>query len=190
MKAFLILSLATCCAMAADSNQPPARPGLEIKSRFAEFRLKENVAYYSNNVVVVDPPAKPGDPPTIIHCHELTATRNASGKPDKIIADGRVEIDQGETYHARGNHAIYTATNEWMVLTGAYDPADKNLRRPYLYSSQGTNHADEIVYDRLNDKMFFKEVSTYIPGSALKNTNSPAGATNKPQTKTQNPPPN
>src|SRR5262245_49013700 len=120
MKTLGVLLLAGVATMAfAETNQPPQRPGLQITAGFGVFRLKENTAYYSNDVVVVDPPGKPGDPPTIIHCHELTALQGTNdNKLEKIIAHGRVTIDQGDT-HARGNHGVYTSSNEWMVLTGA-----------------------------------------------------------------------
>ena len=114
---WLLLILIATGLRAADEEKPPARPGLQITAEFAEFRLKENTAYYSNNVIIVDPPPKAGDLPTIIRCQELTATRSSEGKLDKIVAVGAVQIDQGEM-HARGHQAVYTATNEAMVLTG------------------------------------------------------------------------
>lgn len=179
MKAILPLLMASV-VLAAETNQPPGRPGLEITAKFAEFRLNksDSSAYYSNNVVVFDPPAKPGDAPTVIHANELTARRSANGKLESIVAVGNVEIDQGDM-RARGQRAVYTATNELMVLTGAYPP----YKLPILFSSQGTNTGTEIVYDRLNDKLFITNVSTYIQGATLNNaekgrTNS-ASRTNK-----------
>ncbi len=178
MKAYLLFPmLFVSAALAAEINKPPARPGLEIKAKFAEFRLKDNTAYYSNDVVVIDPPAKPGDAPTIIRCRELTARRAASGKLDSIVAFHNVEIDQGDT-HARGQKAVYSASSEQMVLTGAFPP----FALPILFSPQGTNTGTEIVYNRLTDKLWFTNVSTYIPGASLNNaekgkTNS--AATNK-----------
>ena len=158
----LFLLLFVSAALAAETNKPPSRPGLEITAKFAEFRLKDNTAYYSNNVVVVDPPARTNDAPTIIHCQELTARRGESGKLDTIEAVHNVEIDQGDT-HARGQRAFYTATNELMVLTGAYPP----FKLPILFSLQGTNTGTEIVYDRLHDKLFITNVSTTIQGATL-----------------------
>jgi lipopolysaccharide export system protein LptA len=154
---------------AAHTNKALARPALEIKAPFAEFRLKENTAiysnntgFYSNNVVVTDPPARPGDPPTIIHCRELRAKRNAAGKLDNIVASYDVEIDQGDN-HARGQQAVYTGANETMVLTGAYPP----YPQPILFSSQGTNMGTEIVYDRAKDKLFITNATTVIPSATL-----------------------
>lgn len=159
--------LLAASVFAADTNRPPARPGLEIKASFSIFDLKGNTAYYSNNVVLIDPPAKPGDAPTVLLCHELTARRSISNKLDNIVALGKVEIDQGDM-HARGERAVYTATNEQIVLTGG---------SPMLYSAQGTNTGDMIIYDRLNDKLFISNVTTIIPGASL--TNASPASTNK-----------
>lgn len=165
---WLLLILVTTGLHAADEEKPPGRPGLQINSEYAEFRLKENTVYYSNNVTIVDPPQKPGDLPTIIRCLELTASRTAEGKPDKMVATGAVQIDQGEM-HARGHQAVYTATNEAMVLTG---PFDDTHPLPYVYSAQGTNRAGKITYDRLHDKIRFeKDVFTDVPSSTLSKTN-------------------
>lgn len=166
MKSLVFLLFAAGSLLGVETNRPPARPGLEITATFGEFHLKDNTAYYSNNVVVVDPPAKPTDPPTIMKCHELTARRNANGKIDNIVALGSVQMDQGDN-HARGHRAVYTGTNEIMVLTGAFDPADTNRPLPQLYSSQGTNYGTRIIYDRLNDKLRIEEVKTIIPSSTL-----------------------
>ena len=169
-------------ALAAETNKPPSRPGLEITAKFAEFRLKDDTAYYSNNVVVVDPPAKPGDAPTIIHCRELTALRGTNGKLESIVAFHNVEIDQGDT-HARGQKAVYTAANELMVLTGPYPP----FELPFLVSQQVTNKGTAIIYNRLTAKLWITNVSTYIPAATLNSTrtnsasrtNSSASRTNK-----------
>ena len=68
MKASFFLLLLCAGIATAETNQLPSRPGLKIDAGFGRFNLKENTFFYSNNVVVVDPPAKPGDPPTIIRC--------------------------------------------------------------------------------------------------------------------------
>ena len=49
---------------------------------------------------------------------------------------------------------MYTATNEAMVLTGAFDDTHP---LPYVFSAQGTNRAGQITNDRLQDKIFFRE---------------------------------
>lgn len=170
MKALCLLSLAAASAgLAAETvvtQTNKLRPALEITAGFAEFHLKENTVIYSKNVVVTDPPSRPGDAPTIIRCRELTAKRTAAGKLDSIVARYDVEIDQGDN-HARGQQAVYTATNEWLVLTGGFPP----YALPILYSSQGTNAGTEIVYDRLHDKLFITNATTVIPSATLSKAN-------------------
>ena len=166
----LTITIAALTATAAETNQPPERAGLEITATFAEFHLKENTAYYSNNVVVVDPPSRPGDKPTILKCNELTATRGTNGRLDNIVALGAVQMDQGDT-HARGHRAVYIGTNEVMELTGPFDPDDTDHPLPLLFSVQGTNYGTKIVYERLNDRLRIENVVTRIPGMTLSNTN-------------------
>jgi lipopolysaccharide export system protein LptA len=184
MKASGILMLMCASVLAAETNQTPARSGLEISADFGRFHLKESTAFYSNNVVVVDPPSKPDGPATVIHCRELTAIRSSTGRADRIIALGSVQIDQGDN-HALANRAVYYGSNETMVLTGGFDEMHK---RPVLYSSQFTNYGDMIVYDRAADTLSIQTVRTEIPGSALKSsTNSNTNKARAP--KLQKPPP-
>src|SRR5215218_819036 len=172
---------------AVETNQPP-RAALEITAEFGRFQLKSTngytSAYYSNNVVVIDPPSKPGDPPTFIYCRELTATRNATGKMDTIVAVGSVKIDQGDK-HAMADRAVYYGTNEMMELTGGFDELNS---RPILYSSQFTNRGDKIVYDRAADTLSIQTVRTEIPGSSLKNSGTNSANTNKVKSPKQTPP--
>jgi len=170
-------------AVAAETNQP-SRGALEITAEFGRFQLKDNTAYYSNNVVVKDPPSKPCDSPTFIYCRELTATRSATGKMDTIVAVGAVKIDQGDK-HALADRAIYYGTNETMELTGGYDAQN---RRPVLFSSQFTNYGDKIVYDRAADTLSIKAVRTEIPGTSLKNSGTNSANTNKVKSPKQTPP--
>jgi lipopolysaccharide assembly outer membrane protein LptD (OstA) len=183
MKAQISLLFVCASVMAAETNQPP-RPALEITAEFGRFQLKDNSAFYSNNVVVKDPPSKPGDAPTFIRCRELTATRGAGGKVETIVAIGSVQIDQGDN-HALANRAVYYGTNETMELTGGFDA--QNLR-PMLYSSQFTNYGDKIVYDRGADTLSIQTVFTQIPGTSLKNTGTNAASTNKVRAPKQTPP--
>jgi lipopolysaccharide export system protein LptA len=182
----LIVLLFAAAGRAAEPalETPPSRPGLLITADFLVAMLKSNAVIYSNNVLVVDPPAKPGDSNTTLRCQSLTARRGEDGKIDAIIAHGRVEIDQGDT-HARGGHAVYTGTNDVFMLTEAFDPGDTALpARPFLFSTQdnmrGTNEADVIIYDRKQDKIFFRNVRTQIDGATLQRaeTNSAARGTN------------
>lgn len=173
MKALFILSLLCAVVAMAETNQPPTRPGLKINAEFGRFNLKESVVYYSNNVVVVDPPSKPGDPPTIVRCREASAKMGEKGRIETITAVGAVQIDQGDR-HARSDRAVYYATNETMVLTGGFDAQNP---RPYLFSTEGRSDGDVIVYDRIAGTISFQEVKTEIHGSALKSMNK-TNATN------------
>lgn len=189
MKHFwLLLILVVTGRGAVDEEKPPARPGLQINAKYAEIRLKENTAYYSNEVIIVDPPLKPGDPPTTIQCRELIATRRPDGNHDTIVAVGAVRIDQGEL-HARGHQAVYTSTNEAMVLTGAFDPGDTNHPLPYIYSEgQGTTSAGQITYDRLRAKIFFhSNVVTEVNSTSLSKTNQQAVGSGTKSNKTRAP---
>jgi|SRR5215213_2524549 len=183
LRACLSLLVVCASALAAETNQPP-RAALEITAEFGRFQLKENTAYYSNNVVVKDPPSKPGDPPTFIYCRELTASRSATGKMDMIVAVGTVKIDQGDQ-HALADRAVYFGTNETMILTGGYDEQNP---RPILYSSQFTNRGDKIVYDRATDQLFISTVRTEISGASLKNSGTNSANTNKVKSPKQTPP--
>ena len=173
-------------ALAAETNQP-SRGALEITAEFGRFQLKSTngytSAYYSNNVVVKDPPSKPGDGPTFIYCRELTATRTPDGRMDNIVALGNVKIDQGDKV-ALANRAVYYGTNETMELTGGYDSQNP---RPILYSTQFTNRGDKIVYDRAADTLSIKAVRTEIPGTSLKNSGTNSANTNKVKSPKQTP---
>ncbi len=154
-------------------EQPPQRPGLEITADLSVVSLKENSVYYSNNVVVVDPPARPGDPATIMHCRELTANRTPGGEVDKIIASGDVELDRGDL-HARGQKAVYSGATDSVTLTGPWPKDPWFSPKPLLFSTNGTTTGTEIIYDRIADKLFVKDPSTYIPPSALGTIKAPA----------------
>jgi lipopolysaccharide export system protein LptA len=170
MKALAILLLACASLSAAETNLFPQRPGLTIDADFAEFRLKSGVFFYSNNVTVTDPPARPGGPPTVLQCRELTATRDATGKFDSIVALHGVQIDQGSD-RARGNRAVYYRSNEWMVLTGPFDASDTNHLRPYLVRDQSTISGDEIIYERSTGNIRFSRPSTKISTNMTSGTN-------------------
>ena len=179
MKALAVLLLTSASLLAADTNLFPSRPGLSITSNFAEFRLKGGTFFYSNNVVVTDPPAQPGEPPTVLSCQELTATRDALGKFDSIVALHGVEVRQGPDV-ARGHQAVYTRSNEWMVLTGAFDASDTNFPRPYLLRAQDTIDANRIIYDRVSNKLLFDQPRTRISPETMSKGNTNAAGTNRP----------
>lgn len=190
MKAFAVVSLvATARLTAAEMEVPPPRPGLTIHAEYSLLDLKTNSVLYSNQVVVVDPPSKPGGPETILTCVWATGRRDAAGNIDEIVAHEHVTIDQGDL-HARGHRALYTGTNELLVLTGAYDINDASHPYPYLFKTLGTNISNSstqsavaIVYDRVNNTVSsYSNVVLYVAPAALKSitpTNSP-GSTNVP----------
>jgi lipopolysaccharide export system protein LptA len=179
MKALAVLLLTSASLMAAETNLFPERPGLSITSDFAEFRLKGGTFYDSNNVVVTDPPAQPGELPTVLRCRELTATRDALGKFDSIVALHGVRIQQGAD-EARGHQAVYTRSNEWMVLTGPFDPADTNSPRPYLLRGQDTIEAERFIYDRISNTLRFDRGKTVISPATMSKGNTNAAGTNRP----------
>lgn len=170
MKRFLALALVVSLAVAADDVPRPDRPGLEIGSKEAVFQLKEKVWIYRGDVVVTDPPAKPGDPPTVLKCQVLTARMATNGGFETIVAETDVQISQGDQ-HARGEKAIYTQATEELVIYGG----DKLAM---LASPQGTNYGERIVYNRTNDTLkIVGAVKTQIPGASLqKGTNSSPGS--------------
>jgi len=169
---------------AAEIQTPPQRPGLTITADFNVFYLTNNSVLYSNNVLVIDPPAKTNGPPTTMTCLWLTGKRNPDGTIDEIVAHERVAIDQGDL-HARGNFAVYTGTNEMTVLLGPYEKGDA---QPYLFKTQGTNSvnastnsADKIIYDRLSNQLYgYGNITTKVAQATMQSvtTNSP-GATNR-----------
>lgn len=189
MKTTLALSLMlTARLTAAEMEVPPARPGLKIWSGRQIVYLTNNFDLHTNNVIVIDPPVKPGDPETRLACEWATVKRGANSQIEEIAAHGKVAVDQGER-HARGNFGLYTGTNEIVALVGAYDPADTNNIRPYLYRWSRTNSApavtnsgDSIIYSRRDSTLDILNSQLELPPAALKSpspTNS-ARATNGP----------
>jgi hypothetical protein len=149
-------------------EQPPQRPGLEIFAERMEADLKTKAILYSNKVVAIDQPLKTNEAPTILRCNTLTRTND--GKFDRIVAQGDVEIDQGDL-HARGQLALYTSETERLEVTGPFG----QFPLPMLYSTQGTNAnstvitnwGEKIVYDRRNGKLIIDKPVTVVPASTL-----------------------
>ena len=189
MKTTLALSLmVTARLTAAEMEVPPVRPGLKIWGGRQIVYLTNNFILLTNNVRVIDPPAKAGEPETVLTCEWATVKQGANNQIDEIAAHGKVAVDQGER-HARGNFGLYTGTNEIVALVGAYDPADTNNLRPYLYrwsETNGTpavtNSGTAIIYSRRDSKLDILESTMELPPAALRSlspTNS-ARATNGP----------
>jgi hypothetical protein len=176
MKVFLPLLLALSAACAVETNQPPNRPALTITAGYSVFNLRSNEFLYTNHVIVIDPPGKPGDSPTILTCRWAVARAGVNRRLESVVAHETVAIDQGDN-HARGALAVYTATNETMTLTGAFHPEDTNTPPfPALFSSQGTNYGTKIIYERLNDRLLIDRPQTIIPHTSI--SNAERGKTN------------
>ncbi len=184
MKPLFALLLSMIASVAGETNQLPDRPALTIKAGFSVFLLRSNVFLYTNGVSVVDPPAKPGDSPTTLTCRWAVARMGLNRRLETVWAHEGVAIDQGDN-HARGALAVYTATNETMTLTGAFDASDTNAPPfPILYSSQGSSFGTNIIYDRIADKLFIGGVTTIVPQNTLSSAErhkTNASGTNKPR---------
>ncbi len=177
MKLPLALSLiATAKLTAAEIELPPTKPGLTIRADINVFYISSNMVLYSNNVVLVDKPVGTNQPETVVKCRWATGKKDAAGNLEEIVAYEQVAIDQGDK-HARGNHAIYTASNENLVLTGPFN-AENPYPHLFVSSSGVTQSAVRIIYDRRNNTLRSDgEAVTAIPPAALK---TGAGTTNSP----------
>ena len=180
--------LATARLSAAEMEIPPARPGLTIKAGLNILNLKSNEVLYSNNVLVTYPPRRTNDPVTYLRCDWATGKLGTNRQPEEIIAHGRVALDSGDK-HARGNYAIYTATNEWFTLVGPFDPADTNRPLPYVILPEGTQEGTAIIYDRRNGRLRTLDAITHINAEALKSVTSTNRSSTNVADRPKNPPP-
>jgi hypothetical protein len=135
-------------------------------TNFMSFETNSGVrlAIYWDGVIVIDPPAKPDDPETVLTCDRLVVrVPKAGGNIEDILATGNVIIVQGQN-RATGERAIYRATNDVVELTG----------NPVLSTPEGTMHATTIELDRANRKLRAKgspvvmEIRTDAIGSTNK----------------------
>ena len=189
MKPLLAVTLlATARLSAAEMEIPPARPGLTIKAGINILNLNSNEVLYSNNVLVTYPPRRTNDPVTYLRCDWATGKLGTNRQPEEIIAHGRVALDSGDK-HARGNYAIYTATNEWFTLVGPFDPADTNRPLPYVILPEGTQEGTAIIYDRRNGRLRTLDAITHINAEALKSVTSTNRSSTNVADRPKNPPP-
>ena len=167
MKQVALLVLLACAALAADDLVRPDRPGLDIVSEEFEFRIKEKTYVYRHNVVVTNPPAEPGDPPTILKCQILTGKLGTNGGFETIVAEKDVRISQGDQY-TEGSKAVYTRATEELVIYSGDKPA--MLAREGIKS-----YGDRIIYSLTNSRLRIDgAVRTEISGQTLQgSTNSP-----------------
>jgi lipopolysaccharide transport protein LptA len=156
---------------------PKPRSPTRIEANRADFDLATREATYFENVRVDDPDMK-------LRCEWLAANLpQAGGHVDHIVAKTNVVIDftdeKGQPVHATGEKAVYSyqvqggVTNETITLTG----------NPQIEDALGTQTGDEIVWDRVNNRMSIprnaKMVSRQNLNGAMSGTNSPP-ATNPP----------
>jgi lipopolysaccharide export system protein LptA len=166
----LLGAAATATLLAADLTRPPSRPGMTVHADYQEIELRSNTVVYTGNVRVVDPPAKPGGESTMMLCDSLRVSF-ISNRIDWLVAEGAVQIDQDQI-HARGGKAVYTSSNEQMVLTGAFKGAP--VPKPYIFKPPTTNYGDVIIYNRLDGKvMFQRPVTETTAGVLSRETNAP-----------------
>ena len=98
--------VATKSPLNIDVNSEPTY----IKSDTLTLRSGERVFVYSGNVEV-----KQGD--MTLTSKELEGSYDENNKIQKLIAKTDVLILKGETIRATGQHAVYTAGKETLVLT-------------------------------------------------------------------------
>jgi len=160
--------------------QPPKpRPPTRIEADRADFDLATREATYFGNVRVDDPEMK-------LHCEWLAADLpQAGGRVNHIVAETNVVIDfadeKGQPYHATGDKVVYFyqvqggVTNETITLTGNH---------PQIEDALGTQTGDEIIWDRVNNRLSIprnaKMVSHQNLNGAISGTNSPPATTNQP----------
>ena len=154
--------------------QPPKpRPPTVIEADGpADFDLTHHQVIYRRNVRVDDPDMK-------LRCEWLAADLpQAGGRVNHIVAETNVVIDfadeKGQPYHATGDKVVYFyqvqggVTNETITLTG---------NPPQIEDALGTQTGDEIIWDRVNNRLSIprnaKMVSHQNLNGAVSGTNSP-----------------
>ena len=175
-----ILALVTTNTPAPTPPQPPSpktNAPTKIDSDSADFDMNGHQAIYHGNVRVDSPQMK-------LTCAQLTVNLPpAGGHIQHIVAETNVVIDatdeKGETNHVTCDKAVYdykvqeSMTNEPITLTG----------NPQVVNAQGTNTADEIIWDRSTGHVWEKNphmVSSPNVDIGKTDTNSPASGANNP----------
>ncbi len=131
------------------ATTPTPRPPTRIEADGpADFDLISRRMIYRDHVRVDDPELK-------LHCEWLAADLPQDGRHvTNIVAETNVVIDfadeKGQPYHATGDKLVYHyhaqagVTNETITLTG--NPAQ-------IEDAMGTQTGDEIVWDRVNNRL-------------------------------------
>jgi len=147
----------------------------------ADFDLTGRRMIYRDHVRVDAPEMK-------LRCEWLAADLpQEGGRVTNIVAETNVVIDftyeKGKPYHATGDKAVYAflvqggVTNDTITLTG--NPAQ-------IEDAQVTSSGDEIIYDRVNNRVSIPRNAKMISRQNLNgatpgtNVNETAAATNSP----------
>ncbi|HXG49060.1 MAG TPA: LptA/OstA family protein [Methylomirabilota bacterium] len=159
MKSFLPLALiaALWCTLALPPShaQPAARPPtMEMTGTNSINIAATNMVSFETNggvrviifwegVVVLDPPAHPGELGSVLYCDRLTVRVPPSGgKIEDIQAEGNVIITQGAN-RASGSRALYRSETDVVELTG----------NPVLSTAEGTMRATVVELDRVHRRL-------------------------------------
>ena len=176
----VMMAVAAGAAARAQSNTNAAPQLLrvtDIHSDSAVFDGNGHTVTYSGGVRVVTPEMK-------LTCALLVADLPSSGgRVSHIVAQTNVVMDavdsKGQPIHATSQMAVYDysvqsgITNEIVTLTG--------IPQPQVVIPQGTNTADEIIWDRGNNGYRWNGNYHFSPtqGNAPADTNAPASLTNE-----------
>lgn len=153
MKTFCLIALMAVTAGAAaraQSSTIAAPQPLRVTDIYADSMVLDgngHTVIYHSNVRVIAPDMK-------LACALLVADLPPSGgRVSHIVAETNVVMDakdsKGQPVRATGGKAIYdfqvkdSVTNETVTLTGS--------PQPQIETAQGTNSADEIIWDRTNN---------------------------------------
>lgn len=167
----LLPVLAALAVTAADDA------GIPVTSQSADFDLKNGVFHYWGGVTV--------DAPGVLklNCEDLVALIPAGGgRLDRLVASNAVVIEVvrpparegGEPVRIRatGAHAVYTAADEIVTLTGG---------TPRLEAPQGTTTGDTIIYELNTGRVrALGRHRTLINPDAFRNSGLFGGRTNTP----------
>lgn len=168
------LTIACAFALNAQTNPPPlpVQTNAVANERLAEIFADSQILYLESNVGVWQGNVRGYEQRGNLNCDLLTGEwpQQSSNVFRNVVAEGkqnRVLIDwwdqKGQTNHAVADKAVYTysvtnsVTNDDVILTG----------NPVVWSSQGTNAGDKIIWHRISDtvetinsKMTIKERGT------------------------------
>jgi lipopolysaccharide export system protein LptA len=183
----LLLWAITSGVMAAEPAKAPAPEAEKIKitsTEGFEYDLKEGTAVYTGNVIVDDPTMK-------MTCYRLSVkfapkdggksadkslplvTGNFGGQVQSIEATGTVVIlNKKDGSKATGDKAVYTTTNETIVLSG---------NRPTITAGSNGLKADRVIFDRVRGKFRAEgQIESFIAGASLFNASTRPPSLNLP----------